>query len=384
MKRVAILGSTGSIGTQALEVIEGHPGVFRVVGLAAGHRVALLAEQVRRCRPEWVVVGGRDEAEELERMLGAETPATVAWGAEALREAAAEPADVLLVAVVGARGLAPTIAALEAGRTVALANKESLVSGGALVTAAAERGGGKLVPVDSEHSAVFQCLTGTSPEQLRRIILTASGGPFRGRRPEELAGVRPDEALNHPTWRMGARVTVDSATLMNKGLEVIEAHWLFGRDFDHIGVVIHPESIVHSLVELVDGSVLAQLGWPDMRLPIQYALFHPERQPGLRPPLDLTAVGRLNFLPVAWGDYPCLRLALQAGAAGGSWPAVLNAADEVAVEAFLGGRVRFTGLAGIVEAVLDRWGGGRTETLAEVAAADDWARKAAAEVIKST
>lgn len=382
MKRVAILGSTGSIGTQTLEVLDEHPGMFQVSGLAAGHRMGVLAEQVRRYRPEWVVVAGRDEVRELEQILGPETPSSVSWGPEALSQAAAEPADVVLVAVVGERGLAPTLAALTAGRTVALANKESLVAGGELVQAALAQGGGRLVPVDSEHSAVFQCLNGEKPAAIRRVILTASGGPFRGRRPSELSGVTPEEALAHPTWRMGSRVTVDSATLMNKGLEVIEAHWLFGRGFDSIQVVIHPESIVHSLVEMVDGSVLAQLGWPDMRLPIQYALFYPERQPGGRRPLNLAEAGKLTFAPVDWSNHPCLRLALQAGAAGGSWPAVLNAADEVAVDGFLSRNVPFPRIAGIVESVLDAWSGEPAPTLEALTCADRWARQRAREVIE--
>lgn len=378
---MAILGSTGSIGTQALEVVAEHAGDFRVVGLAAGRRVEALASQVERWRPKWVVVAGPEEAQALESLLGPERP-DVRWGPEALAGAAAAEADVVLVAVVGAQGLAPTLAALEAGRTVALANKESLVTGGGLVRAALRRGGGRLVPVDSEHSAVFQCLRGEDPGEVRRIILTASGGPFRGRRPEALAGVTPAEALSHPTWRMGRRVTVDSATLMNKGLEVIEAHWLFGVEFERIQVVIHPESIVHSLVEMEDGSVLAQLGCPDMRLPIQYALFYPERRPSGRKPLDLAAAGRLSFAGVDWSAFPCLRLAIQAGAAGGSWPAVLNAADEVAVEAFLGGRLAFPEIAAVVATVLDRWEGGPAGTLEEVAAADRWARRRAGEVIE--
>lgn len=382
MKRVAILGSTGSIGTQALEVIDEHPGCFKVTGLAAGRRVCALAEQVRRYRPEWVAVAGQEEAQELKRLLGADVPPTLSWGADALTQAAAEPADVVLISVVGERGLAPTLAALEAGRTVALANKESLVAGGELVEAALARGGGRLVPVDSEHSAVFQCLHGEAPQEVRRVILTASGGPFRGRRPEELSGVTPEQALNHPTWRMGTRVTVDSATLMNKGLEVIEAHWLFGRGFDFIRVVIHPESIVHSLVEMADGSVLAQLGWPDMRLPIQYALFYPERRAGGIRPLDLTEAGKLTFAPVAWEDHPCFRLAIQAGAAGGSWPAVLNAADEVAVESFLAGRISFPLIAGVIEGVLDGWSGDPAPSLEAVTGADRWARQRAREVIE--
>lgn len=382
MRQVALLGSTGSIGTQALEVIAEHPAELRVAGLAAGSRVELLAEQVKAHRPEWVAVGGPGEARRLRELLGPGEPPELLWGEEGLAEAASRAADVVLVAVVGARGLRPTLAALEAGRTVALANKESLVTGGRLVRSALERGGGRLVPVDSEHSAVFQCLQGAHVGELRRVILTASGGPFRGRQGAELNRVTPTEALDHPTWRMGRRVTIDSATLMNKGLEVIEAHWLFEVGFAQIDVVIHRQSIVHSLVEFVDGSVLAQLGWPDMRMPIQYALFYPGRAPGLRRPLDLTEAGGLEFAPVDWRAYPCLRLALQAGEAGGSWPVVLNAADEVAVEAFLSGRVPFTGISRVVEATLERWRGGGARDLAEVAAADEWARRTAGEVVE--
>ncbi|MGE5553207.1 MAG: 1-deoxy-D-xylulose-5-phosphate reductoisomerase [Betaproteobacteria bacterium] len=382
MRRVTILGSTGSIGTQALEVIEAHPNEFRVVGLAAGRRMDLLAEQIRRHHPDWVVVAGTAEADTLRALLGTDARPEIAWGEQALQEAGSAPAEVVLVAVVGARGLPPTLAALEAGRTVALANKESLVVGGALVRSILASGKGRLIPVDSEHSAVFQCLEGAKRKEVRRIILTASGGPFRGRRPETLKEVTPEAALAHPTWRMGARVTVDSATLMNKGLEVIEAHWLFDLEFERIQVVIHPESIIHSLVEMVDGSVLAQLGWPDMRLPIQYALTYPDRMESGRPPLDLGAAGRLTFAAVDWAAYPCLRLAVQAGAAGETWPAVLNAADEVAVEAFLAGRLPFTAIAAVVESVLDRWNGGRARTLEDVRAADLWARREADKVAR--
>jgi 1-deoxy-D-xylulose-5-phosphate reductoisomerase len=382
VRTVAILGSTGSLGAQALEVIERHPGKLRVCGLAAGRRMGLLADQVRRYQPEWVAVAGPEEAADLRARLGAEVPFRLLWGDEGLCEVAAAPADVVLVTVVGARGLAPTLAAMEAGRTVALANKESLVIGGGLLRAALARGGGRLLPVDSEHSAIFQCLRGTAPAEVQRLLLTASGGPLFGRRLEELRDVTPEAVLAHPTWRMGARVTVDSATLMNKGLEVIEAHWLFDLPFERLAVVIHPESIVHSLVELADGTLLAHLGRPDMRLPLQYALFYPERVAGGFPALDLGAAGRLTFLPLDWSAYPCLRLALQAGAAGGAWPALLNAADEMAVEAFLAGRLPFGEIAGVVEAVLDRWGGAPAATLDEVKAADGWARRLAAEVIE--
>jgi len=300
------------------------------------------------------------------------------WGSgrQALLEAATHPdADIVLNALVGAAGLEPTLAALRAGKRVALANKESLVCGGPLVMEAARRGGGELVPVDSEHSAILQCLHGTDPAAVSRLLLTASGGPFRGYSAERLAAVTPADALRHPTWEMGAKVTVDSATLANKALEVIEAHFLFGVPYERIEAVVHPQSIIHSMVELVDGSVLAQLGFPTMELPILYALTHPERLPYRTRRFDPVAAGTLTFEPVRAESFPAFGLGVQAGRAGGTAPAVYNAANEVAVAAFLAGRLPFTGIAGAIAAALERHPGGEALALEQVLEADAWARR---------
>jgi len=338
-RRLAILGSTGSIGRAALDVVRSLRAsgeAFEVVGLAAHRNIELLAAQVREFRPAAVAVAAsRDAAAEA---LGAGAPGwhgEVLAGADGLAAlAAGTGAELVLVAVSGVAGLRPTLAALDAGADVALATKEALVAGGPLIMEAAARSGRRLVPVDSEHSAIFQCLAGQSQAEVRRLWLTASGGPFRRRSPEELDAVTPQEALRHPTWSMGRKVTVDSATLMNKGLEIIEAHWLFGVPAERIEVVIHPQSLVHSCVEFVDGSVLAQIGPRDMRLPIQYALTYPRRQPAPPRPLDLRALGALEFEPPDPRRFPCLVHAREALARGGTAPAVLNAADEVAVRLF--------------------------------------------------
>ena len=383
MKNISILGSTGSIGRQALEVIAAHPGRFRVVGLAARGNVGLLAEQARRFHPRLVAVADPDAHAELRREL-AGLPVTVLAGEEGLAAVAAcEEADRVLVAVVGAAGIAPTLAAIEAGKEIALANKETLVAAGSLVTAKAGEAGVRLIPVDSEHSAVFQCLAGVDRAAVSRIILTASGGPFLDLPLSELDGVTVAEALNHPNWRMGEKVTIDSATLINKGLEVIEAHWLFGLDYDRIEVVIHPQSIVHSLVELVDGAILAQLGPPDMRLPIAHALAHPERLPGPWPRLAGIAGLCLEFRPVDPERFPGLALAYEMGRRGGTWPAVMNAANEVAVAAFLAGRIRFTEIVRIVAEVCGYYGCGDDPSpdLSAILAADAWAWKKAEELI---
>src|SRR5688572_9513041 len=333
MKGVAILGATGSIGASALAVLEQHPDRFRAVALTAHRSVDALRALVLRHRPSLAVIS---DAEVPHGPAGG-----TRWmsGRQALLEAATHPdADVVLNALVGAAGLEPTLAALAAGKRVALANKESLVCAGPLVLEAARRGGGELVPVDSEHSAILQCLAGSRPGDVARIVLTASGGPFRHWPAERLAEVTPADALRHPTWDMGAKITIDSATLANKALEVIEAHFLFGVDYDNIEVVVHPQSIIHSMVEFVDGSVLAQLGFPDMELPILYALTHPERilDSGTRS-FDPVAAGSLTFEPVDHERFGAFRLGIEAGRTGGTAPAVYNAANEVAVAAFLAG-----------------------------------------------
>ena len=374
---VAVLGSTGSIGTQALDVIRAAPGRFRVVALAARRSAARLAAQAREFRPAAVALVEEAEA----AGLAAELPpgCRLGVGAEAVAElATAEGAEVVLNGVTGSVGLAPTLRALRAGRRLALANKESLIVGGELVRELARPG--QLVPVDSEHSALAQCLRAGRPEEVARLVLTASGGPFRGRSPAELAGVTPAEALAHPTWDMGPVITVNSATLLNKGLEVIEAHLLFGVPFDRIDVVVHPQSVVHAMVEWRDGATIAQLSRPDMRLPIGLALGWPERPERPVGRLDWAQAGSLEFLPVDRATFPLLDLAVAAGRDGGTAPAVLNAANEEAVAAFLAGRLPFPAIAEVVAAVLaahqqparldleavlgaERWSRGRARTL---------------------
>jgi len=347
-KKVLILGSTGSIGEQALEVVA-RSDELELCGLSAGHRWERLCEQAHATGVAQIALSRPDAAEAATKELGAEV--RVLSGDAGVRDlvAAAEP-DLVLNAIVGFAGLGPTIVTLTEGIDLALANKESLIVGGDLVTALAEASGSRLVPVDSEHSALHQLLRGEGPGTVEQLVLTASGGPFRGR--DDLEGITPDEALAHPTWEMGGRITVDSATLMNKGFEVIEAHHLFGFPYERIEVVVHPQSIVHALVRLNDGACLAHLGHPDMRVPISYALHLPERADVDAPALDLAAVGELRFEAPDADTFACLRLAREAGIAGGTGPCVLNAADEVAVEAFLAGRLPFSGIAEVVAETL--------------------------------
>lgn len=378
-RRVAVLGSTGSVGRQALDVLRQLPDRFDVVALAAGRNGDELARQVAAFRPRYA------SAE-------AESPALRdAMAAAGTREATmdemavAPDVDLLLVATAGAAGLLPTLAALRLGRPVAIANKEVLVMAGHLVREAMLAGGGELRPVDSEHSAIWQCLWGEDETAVRRIILTASGGAFRDFDEAQLAAVTPEQALNHPTWKMGRKITVDSATLMNKGMETIEAMWLFGVPMEKVEVVLHRESIVHSLVEFSDGSVKAQLGVPDMRLPIQCALAYPERMPvPPAPPLDLAAVGALHFDRPDLARFPALRLAMEAGERGGTFPAVMAAADEVVVERFLDGQVGFLDIPRVIEAVLNDHDPVADPDLETVLDADRWARSAAAAYVEKT
>jgi 1-deoxy-D-xylulose-5-phosphate reductoisomerase len=368
-KRVAILGSTGSVGRQALEVVRWHPDRFVVVGLAARSDGELFRRQVADFRP---LIAGLSE------------PGADGWcpdgtrlrrGDDALVDVAiATDVDLVLVATSGTAGLAPTMAALGAGRAVALANKEVLIMAGHLVMQRARDSGAVVIPVDSEHSAIWQCLHAERSDGVRRVTLTASGGAFRDRPIEELGLVTPAEALRHPNWSMGPKITVDSATLMNKGLEVLEACWLFDLPLEQVGIVLHRESIVHSLVEFVDGSVKAQLAIPDMRLPIQYALSYPERLPSPSEPLDLAQIGKLSFGVIDPRRFRCAFLAIEAGRRGGSYPAVLNAANETAVELFLNGLVRFDQISELVELALDRHVPVRSPALEDVLEADRWAR----------
>ena len=373
MKRLAILGSTGSIGRSALAVVDAHPARLSVVALAAGDNDALLAAQVQRYRPDVVAMATGDGLDRLRSACGDTRPAMV-QGNEGLIAVATHPSvDIVLCASAGTAGLEAVLAAIEAGKTIALANKEVLVMAGALVMMRARERGVSVLPVDSEHNAVHQCLHGRSSAEVRRLILTASGGPFRDFTAAALERVGPDEALRHPTWRMGRKITIDSATLMNKGLEVIEAHWLFGVTADHIDVVIHPQSIVHSLVELTDGSVMAQLGVTDMRLPIQYACSYPERWDGGLPTLDLTRAGRLDFLEPDHDRFPCLGLAYRALRAGSTFPVVLNAANEVAVDAFLEGKLGFTSIPRVIERTMNAHSPEDVITIDVIRRVDAWA-----------
>jgi len=377
--RVAILGSTGSIGRSTLEVIERHPQRFRVVALAANRSVDALAEQVARFSPEAAVLvdgGGLKGTRALPR-------ARWSAGREALLELTQAPGvDVVVNALVGAAGLEPTLSTLEAGKRLALANKESLVAGGELVMAAASRGGGELIPVDSEHSAILQCLEGYEMSSVARLILTASGGPFRGWSLEDLWTVHPSHALSHPTWSMGAKITVDSATLANKALEVIEAHFLYGIDYDCLGVVVHPQSIVHSFVEFIDGSVLAQMGFPTMELPILYAMSYPERlEDDTLRTFDPVRASPLVFEDVDRSTFGLFALGEKAGREGGTSPAVYNAANEVAVEAFLREELRFPEMADVVGVTLDALGGKVAGGLEEVLEVDREARRVTAAAV---
>ncbi len=380
MKRLAILGSTGSIGRSTLDVVASHPQRFRVTVLSAGRNAELLEEQARRFRPDVVVIEDASLAGRLQSALGPSTKVLV--GREGLVEAARWPdTDLVVSALVGAAGLYPTWAAIDAGKTVALANKEALVVGGQFLTQRASETGALLLPVDSEHNALHQCLRGEDPREVRRLWLTASGGPFRTRAADTLADVTPDEALQHPTWSMGRKITIDSATLMNKGLEVIEARWLFGVEADRIRVVIHPGSIVHSMIEFVDGSFKAQLGAPDMRHPIQYALTWPERLATPLPPFDPVRAGPLQFFDPDLDRFPCLALAYDALRLGGAAPAVLNAANEVAVQAFLDGAIRFLDIPATLRRVLDAHAADPAGTLDEVLVADRSARATATRLL---
>ncbi len=384
MKRLAILGCTGSIGVTTLDIAARFPERFTVVALAAGKNVTRLAEQVMRFRPALVAVGDAGAASALRALVPAYHGAIVC-GPEGLRAVAtAAEAELVVSALVGAAGLLPTLDAIAAGKDVALANKEVLVVAGELVTRAAQRARVNLFPLDSEHNAIFQALRGHRREDLRRIILTASGGPFLHRPLHELRHATRDDALRHPTWKMGDKITIDSATLMNKGLEVIEAHWLFGVDADQIAVLIHPQSIVHSMVEYVDGSVLAQMGIPDMSIPISYILAYPERLPmDHLPALDLVGAVDLEFAEPDVSKFPCLTLAYRALRTGGTVPAVLNAANEVLVEAFLRGTIRFLDIPRILASVLDAHSATAAADLDTLLAADHWARAEARAIARS-
>ena len=379
MKAITLLGSTGSIGTQTLDIVSQHPDKFRIVGLAAGRNVEMLAQQIRQFRPEIVAICDEDKFPELKAAIADLDPQPILLAGDAgiIEVARYGDSEAVVTGIVGCAGLLPTIAAIEAGKDIALANKETLIAGGPVVNPLVEKHGVKLLPADSEHSAIFQCLQGVPKGGLKKIILTASGGAFRDWSVEKLAEAKVSDALKHPNWSMGRKITIDSATLMNKGLEVIEAHYLFGLDYDDIEIVIHPQSIIHSLIELQDTSVLAQLGWPDMRLPLLYAMSWPERIYTDWERLDLVKAGSLTFREPDHKKYPCMQLAYAVGREGGSMPAVLNAANEQAVALFLDEKIGFLDIPRCIEWVCDRH---RTDhqqnpSLDDILAADKWARQ---------
>jgi 1-deoxy-D-xylulose-5-phosphate reductoisomerase len=384
MRTVAILGSTGSIGTQALDVVRRNPDRFKVVALAAATSHELLVGQIREFLPPLVAIADEEAAAEIKAGLGPMRGMEILAGTEAAETLARESeADMVLNAMVGAVGLAPSLAALQSGKSLALANKESLIVGGELVMDLVKGEPDRLIPVDSEHAALAQCLRGERKEDLKRVVITASGGPFREWSREELSKASVKEALAHPTWTMGPKITVDSATLMNKGLEVIEAHYLFGLEYRDIDVVVHPESIIHGIAEFADGSMMAQLSQPDMRLPIQLALGFPDRLPAGIQGLDLAKLGRLTFEDLNRESFPSVGLAYRAGEQGSTFPAVLNAANEVAVMAFLEGKIRLTAIPEIVESTLAEHEPAEVVSVVTLNRADTWARRRAMEAIES-
>jgi 1-deoxy-D-xylulose-5-phosphate reductoisomerase len=372
MKQITVLGSTGSIGQQTLDVVRALPDKFRIIALAGGANIELLTKQIEEFKPKFVyhLSSGSRGSKELKSVT------KTGCQFMSMEDIASHPeVDIVVMATSGKSGLSPTLAAIKAGKKIALSNKEVLVMAGEIVTDEARRHGAQIFSVDSEHSAIWQCLVGES-KKIVRLILTASGGPFRQYSKSQLKEVTVEQALNHPSWRMGKKVTIDSATLMNKGLEVIEAHWLFNMAYDKIEVIIHPQSIIHSMVEFVDGSIKAQLSYPDMRLPIQYALSYPERlaNPQL-PKLDWSRIASLNFAQPDFDTFPCLKLAMEAGRKGGTYPAVLCGADEVAVELFLSRRIKFTDIAKLVEQALEQHKARASPSLEEIIEADTWARE---------
>jgi 1-deoxy-D-xylulose-5-phosphate reductoisomerase len=380
LKKISILGSTGSIGRATLEVVSHHPDKFRVIGLAAKGNIRLLEPQVKAFKPEVIAVFDESAAEELRR----KSPHTKVLAGEqgVIEVATLEGADIVVSAIVGSAGLMPTFAAVKAGKNIALATKEVLVMAGSIIMTEASRRGIVVVPVDSEHSAIFQCIKGRSQNEIKKIILTASGGPFLRKDLSELEAVTPEAALKHPKWLMGKKITIDSATLMNKGLEVIEAHYLFGLPSERIDILLHPQSIVHSMVEFIDGSVMAQMSVPDMKGPISYALSYPQRFEDVLPSLDLAAIGELTFEKPDRNKYRCLSLTYDALRTGGTMPSVLNTANEIAVEAFLNKKILFTEIPDIVFDTMAQHKVVKGESIEEVISASDWARATALKVVE--
>ncbi len=379
-KKIVVLGSTGSIGKSVADIVRRSGGRLKIVGLGAGQNLQLLAEQTKEFRPSKVSVMTEELADQFKSLLPDDADVEVLWGKDGYNQLASmASADLVVSAMVGAAGLIPTVTAIEAGKDVALANKETLVAAGPLVMRLVQEHRVNLLPIDSEHSAIFQCLQGYRDSMIKKIILTASGGPFRDKPKEELEAITPEEAIAHPNWSMGAKISVDSSTLMNKGLEVIEARWLFGVEPDKIDVVVHPQSIVHSMVEYIDGSVIAQMGIPDMRVPISYALYWPDRMELDLPSLDLVSCGPLTFEAPQMDKFPCLSLAFEALNMGGTATTVLNAANEVAVEAFLAGRIPYLKIPEIISRVMKEVGAQEMDSLDDVLRSDALARLKAQE-----
>jgi 1-deoxy-D-xylulose-5-phosphate reductoisomerase len=382
MKNLSILGSTGSIGVSTLEIVAAHPGRFRVIALTAGKNLKLLAEQIRLFSPRIAAVASESDVPEMKELCSG-LDVTIVGGVEGLIQAAtADETEMVVAAIVGAAGLVPTAAAIRAGKDIALANKETLVTAGHLFMEMVAEHGVKLFPVDSEHSAIFQSMEGHRNQDISKIILTASGGPFLNTPAAQLAQVTVRDALNHPNWSMGRKISIDSATMMNKGLEVIEARWLFDVPLQKIGVNIHPQSIIHSMVEYVDGCVIAQLGTPDMKAPIAYALTYPARIPSGVQPLDLTTFSGLTFFNPDMEKFPCLALAYRALGDGESMPAVMNAANEIAVENFLAGKIGFMQIASVIEETMNSHKAHDLKTIEEVLEADSWGRETALEICR--
>jgi len=376
-KRISILGSTGSVGTQTLEVIRQFPEEFEVVGLSAGDNLDLLIKQIQEFKPKIVSIKSYEKLKEIKHII-THRGTELTLGLEGLNQVATAPGvDIVVNALSGCLGLIPTLAAIRKGKNIALANKETLVVGGNIIMEEANKANIKLLPVDSEHSAIFQCLQGENKKDINKIILTASGGPFRGFKRKDLINVTPEEALKHPNWSMGSKITIDSATLMNKGLEVIEAHWLFDLDYSQIKVVIHPQSIIHSMVEFSDGSIIAQMGPPDMRIPIQYALFYPERKKNNFPKMNFIEYNQLTFDEPDTQTFPSLALAYEAGKIGGSMPVVLNAANEVAVNLFLTQHIGFLDIPRLVEKIMNKHKVVKEPSLEDIKEIDEWAREEA-------
>ncbi len=381
MKKLSILGSTGSIGTQTLDVVRQHPESFEVVALVAHSNIQLLEEQIREFKPLFVGVTDEEKYKELKERIDASI--TLVSGEEALLGAATLPeATMVVTAVVGAVGIRPTVAAIRAGKTIGLANKETLVAGGEIIMPLAKEYGVSILPIDSEHSAIFQCLEGQDRENVAGLVITASGGPLRKWSTEELKHAKPEDCLKHPTWSMGSKITIDSSTLFNKGLEVIEAHWLFNMDYDKIDVAVHPQSIVHSMIRMQDGALLAQLGTPDMREPIQYALTYPERLPLKAKHLEFKDLLTLTFESPRWDDFPALRLAYEVGRKGSYYPAIFNAANEMAVYAFLRKEIPFLGIYETVQRTVEAYKESTSMSLDQLFEVDAWARKKAEEILK--